>query len=176
MLQLIANQRYTYQPLTSQITTVIAQTAQVTVTSTFTTTSFTSTYSATQYYTSTFSVLPQPTSTVSLPDGEVFGVYSGLDFIGQDITNFYCYAGGPAPPSPYQACTSFNDCVSACGFYNANNLGASYSTTCGAVVYNSPADGSSGSCYLKSRVLGCGSPNGMVNTGVLLPLIPNDPQ
>ncbi|GAB7336107.1 hypothetical protein MBLNU13_g08905t1 [Cladosporium sp. NU13] len=87
------------------ITTVIAQTAQVTVTSTFTTTSFTSTSSATQYYTSTFSVLPQPTSTISLPTGEVFGVYIGLDIIGQDITNFYCYTGGPTPPSPIPAPT-----------------------------------------------------------------------
>jgi hypothetical protein len=176
MFHCIPNQRY--KPLTLQITTVIVQTAQATVTSTYTTTSFTSTYSATQYYTSTFSVLPQPTSTVvpGADPSEVFGVYSGLDFIGQDITNFYCYAGGPAPPSPYQACTSFVGCVNACAYYNANGLGASSSTTCGAVVYNSPADGSSGSCYLKSRVLGCGSPNSMVDTAVLLPLIPNDPQ
>lgn len=169
----VAIQRYS--PLTSQITTVIAQTAQVTVTSTFTTTSFTSTSSATQYYTSTLSVLPQPTSTISLPTGEVFGVYNGLDIIGQDITNFYCYTGGPTPPSPYPGCTAFNDCVSTCAFYNANDLGGSSGTTCGAVVYNSAADGSTGSCYLKSRVLGCGSPNGMVDTGVLLPLIPTDP-
>jgi hypothetical protein len=107
---------------------------------------------------------------------EVFGVYDDLDFIGQDITDFYCYSGGPAAPSPYPECTSFTGCVNACAYYNANGLGASSSTTCGAVVYNAPADGSSGSCYLKSRVLGCGSPNGMVTTGVLLPLIPNDPQ
>lgn len=163
-----------YSLLTSQITTAIAQTAQVIVILTFTLTSFKSTISATQYYTSTFSVCPQLTGTVSLPIGDVFGVYSGLDFIGQDITNFYCYAGGPAPPSPYSECMSFDNCVNACAFYNANDLGDSSGTTCGAVVYNSPADGNTGSCYLKNRVLGCGSPNGMVNTGVLLPLIPND--
>lgn len=148
------------------------------MTSMVTTTSFTSTYSATQYYTSTFSVLPQPSSTVapSADPSESFGVYDDLDFIGQDIQNFFCYAGGPSPPSPYPACINFDGCVNACAYYNANNLGASSNTKCGAVVYNAPADGSSGSCYLKSGVQGCGSPNSMVTSGVLLPLVPNDPQ
>lgn len=143
-----------------------------------TTTSFTATYSATQYYTSTFSVLPQPSSSLApaADPSEVFGVYDNLDFIGLDIQGFFCYAGGPAPPSPYPDCTSFDGCVNACAFYNKNNLGASSNTKCGAVVYNAPPDGSSGSCYLKTGQVGCGNPNDMITSGVLLPLIPNDPQ
>ncbi|KAK4556934.1 hypothetical protein LTR86_005915 [Recurvomyces mirabilis] len=162
---------------TSTITKVIAGTCSVTVTSTISTTSFTSTYSATQFFTSTFTVLPAPTSTVTLPDGEVYGVYNNLDFAGQDIQNFFCYKNGPSAPAPFQpSCQSFNDCVSECGYYNDQKLGASQNLTCGAVVYNAPADGSSGSCYLKTGQTGCGSTNSLVNTGVLLPLIPNDVQ
>lgn len=160
----------------SQITKVIASQVNTVVTSVITTTSFTSTYSATQYYTSTFTVLPAPTSTISFPDGEVYGVYPSLDFAGQDIQNFFCYVNGPAPPAPYPSCTSFNDCVAECAYYNDNALGSATNTTCGTVVYNAPADGSSGSCYLKTGQTGCGSENGLTNTGVLLPLIPNDVQ
>lgn len=158
---------------------MVADTASSTVTSTITSTTFTSTYSATQYYTSTFSILPSPNSTVTPPaaPSEVFGVYSNLDFIGQDIVNFFCYAGGPSVPAPYiPSCTSFNDCVNECANYNAQYLGASSNTTCGVVVFNAPADGSSGSCYLKTGETGCGSQNSMTTAGVLLPLVANDPQ
>jgi hypothetical protein len=91
-----------------------------------------------------------------------------------DITNFFCYKGGPAPPAPYPACASFDDCVAECVYYNDNKLGGS--TKCGTVTYNAPADGSSGSCYLKTGQVGCGSENPMTNSSVILPLIPNDVQ
>lgn len=89
MLHHISNTRA--KPLTSQITTVIVQTAQATVTSTYTTTSFTSTYSATQYYTSTFSVLPQPTSTLTphrtqVRCSESTAVWISLDKISRTST------------------------------------------------------------------------------------------
>lgn len=92
-----------------------------------------------------------------------------------DITNFYCYPGGPSPPSPYPSCASYADCVSACVFYNENKLGGS-STKCGTVTYNAPADFSSGSCYLKTGQVGCGSQNTNTNSSVILPLVPNDVQ
>lgn len=154
----------------------MASTASVTVTSVSTSTSFTSTYSGTQYYTSTFTVLPPPTATQTLPDGATCGIYTDLDFVGLDIQNFFCYKGGPAPPSPYPPCSSFSDCVDECGYYNDHQLGLSQNQTCGAVVYNAPADGSSGSCYLKTGQVGCGSTNNMTDTCVWLPLIPNDVQ
>ena len=114
---------------------------------------------------------------MSLADGEVYGVYSGTDFAGQDIQNFFCYAGGPSAPSPFQpTCASFSDCVAECAYYNDKNLGASSDTTCGTVVYNESPDGSSASCYLKTGQTGCGSPNGQTDTGVLLPLVANDVQ
>nr|OQO24762.1 hypothetical protein B0A51_07787 [Rachicladosporium sp. CCFEE 5018]OQO25105.1 hypothetical protein B0A51_07427 [Rachicladosporium sp. CCFEE 5018] len=163
----------------STITKVVAVTAKTTITSTITSTTYTSTYSGTQFYTSTFTVLPNPTSTLAPPAAptEVFGVYPNLDFAGQDIQNFFCYAGGPSAPAPYTpSCQSFNDCVNECAYYNAQGLGASTNQTCGAVVYNAPADGSSGSCYLKTGQTGCGSPNSLTTVGVLLPLIPNDVQ
>ncbi|EMC98862.1 hypothetical protein BAUCODRAFT_129148 [Baudoinia panamericana UAMH 10762] len=158
------------------ITKVIASTASVTVTSVTTSTTFTSTYSATQYYTSTFTILPSPTGVLTLPNSQSYGVFNNLDFAGQDIVSFFCYQNGPAPPSPYPACASFNDCVAECGYYNDNKLGASTNTTCGAVVYNAPPDGSSGYCYMKTGQTGCGSPNSKVTTGVLLPLLANDVQ
>ena len=165
--------------LSSQITIVVASTASITRTSTLTSTSYTSTYSGTQYYTSTFTILPSPSSTVApqSSDNEVFGVYPSLDFPGEDIQNFFCYAGGPAAPAPFSAsCTSFSDCVAECAYYNDNELGAATNTTCGAVTYNAPPDGSTGSCYLKTGQTGCGSPNSQTTTGVLLPLIANDVQ
>lgn len=91
-----------------------------------------------------------------------------------DITNFFCYAGGPDPPSPYPACTSYADCVAECVYYNDNNLGNG--KKCGTVTYNAPKDGSSGSCYLKTGQVGCGSENPNTNSSVILPLIPNDLQ
>jgi len=155
----------------------VAVTAQTTVTSTIVSTSFTSTFSATQYYTSTFTILPQPSSSISPPSGgPPFGVYPGVDFAGADIENFFCYAGGPAAPALYLECTDFAGCVNACAYYNANNLGGSSGTTCGAVIYNAPPDGSSGSCYLKTGQTGCGSPNDKTTLRVILPLIANDVQ
>ena len=94
-----------------------------------------------------------------------------------DITNFFCYQNGPAPPSPYPSCASYADCVAECVYYNDNNLGAGTSAPkCGTVTYNAAADGSSGSCYLKTGQVGCGSANPMTNSSVILPLIPNDVQ
>lgn len=146
---------------TSTVTTVSASTAHSTVYTTTTVTTFTSTYSGTQYYTSTFTILPPPSSTIkpSANPTETFGAYASLDYAGQDIQNFFCYTGGPAAPTPFvgTSCTNFVDCVNECAYYNANNLGSSSNTTCGAVVYNSPDNGaSSGSCYLKTSVQGCG--------------------
>jgi hypothetical protein len=95
-----------------------------------------------------------------------------------DITNFFCYQNGPAPPSPYPSCASYADCVAECVYYNDNNLGGTGSgaTKCGTVTYNAPSDGSSGSCYLKTGQVGCGSVNPMTNSSVILPLVPNDVQ
>ncbi|TKA73211.1 hypothetical protein B0A55_07776 [Friedmanniomyces simplex] len=156
------------------ITQTIASTASITLTSLLTSTSWTCTYSATQFHISTFTLLPAPTSILALPDGETYGIYPNLDFAGQDIQDFFCYAGGPAPPTPYPSCASFSDCVAVCAYFNVNDLGGATNTSCGTVVNNAPADGSSGSCYLKTGQTGCGSLNGMMDTGVLLPLVPND--
>ncbi|QIW95003.1 hypothetical protein AMS68_000521 [Peltaster fructicola] len=164
---------------TGTITSTVASTAYTTVTVTTTSTSY-STYSGTQYYTSTFTVLPSPTSTYVAPANptQTFGAYSSLDFNGHDIQNFFCYQG-QAPPTPFQGttCSNFNDCVNECAYYNAKGFGSSTNTTCGAVLYNSPDNGATqGSCYLKTTVTGCGSPNDKATLGIILPLVATDPQ